>query len=993
MPFARFRTTRFNLVIAITQMLMGLILFLQPKSALILSYSHAAGLIPMDSATLVGGGVLLLVAEQIRPVGPWQWLIGLTPAIPPAFAAVAGLTNGSVMAGIVYGLIALAAVGGAVAGGNRRHPAGFDLWMLVLGAIQAALGATFLLAGALDPFQVFTPLYPYIRLVGVLGLVSGTALFIGSRPRSLTASVPLSYAIGALFPTLMAWSFWKSGLYAGMAAWGTWALSLIVSPSIFLPSETDAPDQEGTDSFPARLERGLESWLWLLTLIVVVTMADDGSYPGGPLRSTIFVLAISAYNVVAYRVVRNLGSILVRLRWHLSFVTVAVAMLLLHSSAVGHGFLALLAAIPALAARASGQREGYRLLVVSGLSILAAGLSSPTTHVGPVELAAELAAELALFAVSAAFGLFVAAEHRGTAQSLARRQVELQEALASVRRADAEKALLVEVLEATPDFVVMSDASLRTIYLNQAAKSVVDLTIGESLIDWLLHSGHSSLKERLAQEVLPALRREGSWSGEDQITTRTGEVVPVSVVVVAHKDPSGETNCFSYILRDIREQKHYEKQLIHLASYDPLTELFNRRRFCEELDRHLSKAAPGMARGALICIDLDQFKYVNDTLGHQAGDELLRGLADVLRHQVRREMDTVARLGGDEFAVILPGTTAQEARFIAERILYGLRQHVQMLVGRPISSTASIGVALYPDHGRTVADLLARADMAMYVSKEQGRNRVSVFDVACAALGQGEQKIHWEQRIRDAIDHDRLMLYAMPIWSLAEGRISHCELLLRMLGENGEVIAPGEFLPVAERFGLVQEIDRWVVRRAIEMVAEQTRLGHPFIVEVNLSGLAFADAGLLPLIRREMAERGINPSSLIFEITETAAIADLRQAKQFIRTLRELGCRFAIDDFGSGYASYAYLKHLPADYLKIDGSFITNLVRDPVDQHLVKSMVAAARGLGKLTIAEYVNDVETMRLLKEIGVDFAQGYYVGRPVPGTGSNNETALPN
>jgi len=986
MSFTGIRTTRFNLNIAATQMLVGLILFLQPKSSMVVTYTQSGGLIPLDSATLVGSGVLLLVTEQLRPVGPWRLLIGLMPAVPPAFSAIAGLTGGLWAPASIYALLAVSIIVGAVAGGSRQEPAGPDLWMLALGAVQATCGATFLLGGAFDPLGIFAPIHSYIRLAGVLGLISGGALLQAGRSR--TASLPLTYAIGAAFPTLLAWAFWKTGFYAGMAAWGTWAAGLMVSPTLFSSGQSDAPSPACTGGFMSKLECLLESWLWLLTLCVVVTMADDGGHPGGALRSTIFVLAISAYNVLAFRVCRNLGQRPVRLRWHLSFVTLAVALLLLHSSAVGHGFLALLAAIPALGARAGSRRDGYLLMWVAGVAILIGGLATPHSHSSPMNAAFELV----LFAVSAAFGLFVAEEHRRSSEALARRQAELEEALANARRADADKTRLAEVLEATPDFVGMSDASLRTIYLNRAAQSMVDLSMDEPVGDWVLRTGQFRLKERLEQEVLPALGRDGFWSGEDQIRTRTGEAVPISAVVIAHKDPNGEAYCFSYILRDIREQKHYEKQLIHLASYDPLTELFNRRRFCEELERHLTRAAPGMARGALIFIDVDQFKYVNDTLGHQAGDELLRGLADVLRQQVRRETDTVARLGGDEFAIILPGASAQEAQGVAERILERLRQHVPVLAGNLVSSTASIGVALYPDHGRTAADLLARADMAMYVSKDEGRNRVSVFEPDCAALGHGEQKIHWEQRIRDAIDHGRLTLYTMPIWSIPEGQVSHSELLLRMLGENGEVIAPGEFLPVAERFGLIQEIDRWVVTRAVQMVAEEARQGHRLVVEVNLSGRAFTDAGLLSLIQREIAAQGIDPASLIFEITETAAIADLKQAKQFIRTLRALGCRFAIDDFGSGYASFAYLKHLPVDYLKIDGSFITNLVRDPVDQHLVKSMAATARALGKMTIAEYVNDVETMRLLREMGVDFAQGYFVGRPVPYTQIREKTALP-
>ncbi|MDF2629725.1 MAG: hypothetical protein K0R39_3556 [Symbiobacteriaceae bacterium] len=979
----RFWTTRFNLILAATQMLVGLILYFQPEPFLILSGNPGGELFRMDPITLVGGGVLLLIVERLKLSRLWQSVIGLIPAVPPALAAMASIPSGLQTSGAVFALISLAVVVGALAGGDRQRPAGIDLWMLALGAVQATCGAAFLFGGEGDLFLVYyTPLYPYVHLVGAIGLISGAALFLGSGPWKRPSWSPLYHAIGAIFPTLMAWTLWKAGAYAGMAAWSVWALGLLVSPSLFMAGQTDASEQVDADTFPVRLERMLEYWLWLLAFCVVVTMADDGGHSGGAIRSALFILALSTYNVIAFRIVRNVGSVKARLRCHLWFVTAAVALLLLHASPIGHGFLTLLACVPAVGARAGGKREGFRLMTLAGLGILASRLTGPPGHGGPTETAMELG----MFTVSAAAGLFIAIEQRRSAAELALRQVMLEEALASTRRAEAEKARLAAVLEATPDVVIMYDPSWRAIYLNQAAQQMVDLVVGETAHDYLVRHDLVQLTDRLMKELLPALQRNGYWSGEDHLFVRSGELVPVSGVIMAHRSSGGEVLYYSLYLRDIRDQKRYEQQLLHLASYDPLTELFNRRRFLEELDQQLAMGSPGTAHGALIFIDVDQFKYVNDTLGHRAGDELLRNLAEVLRLQVRRETDTVARLGGDEFAVIVPGASEPEARTVAERILDQLSHNAHMVSGKPVACTVSIGIALYPDHGSTAADLLTRADVAMYQSKDHGRNRASFFNNGCAAVEQGEQKLHWEQRIRAAIDENRFVLYSQPIWSMAEGRISHCELLLRMLGENGEVIAPGEFLPVAERFGLIHAIDRLVVRKAIQTVAAKECCG---VVEVNLSGLAFSDAELLPLIRRELAEHQVNPAAIIFEITETAAIADLQQAKQFISTLRTLGCRFAIDDFGSGFASFAYLKHLPVEFLKIDGSFVVNLMRDPVDRHLVKSMVEVARGLGKQTIAEFVGDAETMRLLRDIGVGFAQGYYIGVPAP---VQSKTALP-
>jgi EAL domain-containing protein (putative c-di-GMP-specific phosphodiesterase class I) len=280
------------------------------------------------------------------------------------------------------------------------------------------------------------------------------------------------------------------------------------------------------------------------------------------------------------------------------------------------------------------------------------------------------------------------------------------------------------------------------------------------------------------------------------------------------------------------------------------------------------------------------------------------------------------------------------------------------------------------------------ADFAMYQAKEHGRNRAYLFAPDADAVGEAEAKLTWERRIREAIEQDRLALWYQPILDLQTGKAEHCELLLRMTGEDGEPIAPSHFLGVAERFGLIQTIDRWVVREAIRLLARAQSVGRWRAVEVNLSGLAFQDSELISIIRFELAATGADPAGLIMEITETAAIADLDAAREFVVTLRNLGCRFAIDDFGSGFASFAYLKHLPVDYLKIDGSFIRNLATDPVDQHLVRGMVKVARGLGKQTIAEFVGDEETVRLLREYGVDYAQGYHVGRPRP----YDQTAVP-
>ena len=489
-----------------------------------------------------------------------------------------------------------------------------------------------------------------------------------------------------------------------------------------------------------------------------------------------------------------------------------------------------------------------------------------------------------------------------------------------------------------------------------------------------------------AGEEAPALEASGPW----RHCTRDGRQLDVEII--SHALEFGRRAAALVVAQDVTERKRTERELVFLASHDPLTGLFNRRRFAEELEEQLVQARRHGTAGALLYIDLDQFKYINDTLGHHAGDELLVSVGRVLRQRLRAS-DILARLGGDEFAILLPHTAESEATRLAEELLDALRHHTIPLGGQAVGTTASIGLVLYPRHSDSASELLAYADLVMYQVKEEGRNGFGVY-VPGDAQAQIAATLTWERRIREALATDCFVLYAQPILDL-RGDVPHgaaatvasvasvasYELLLRLHTEAGEVVLPGAFLDVAERSGLIRAIDRWVVRQAIGIIAAETAAGRQITLEVNLSGKSITDPELLPLIARELHQSGIDPADLVFEITETAAIADIDEARRFITTLKQLGCRFAIDDFGVGFSSFYYLKHLPVDYLKIDGSFVSNLARDLVDQHLVKAIVEVARGLGKQTIAEFVGDDQTVRLLRQFGVDFAQGYHTGRPRP------------
>ncbi|HYF95196.1 MAG TPA: EAL domain-containing protein [Symbiobacteriaceae bacterium] len=1108
MQLPRMHTTRLHVMSAIFLMLAGLMIYVYPKPFLAEGHGMVARYIPVISAMTVGSGVLLLVLAQHPIRLRLRRCLGMLPGLPLLAVAAMALRESAWTAGAAYSLTAIALLIAPWAEESPRPDEGLDLWYLTYGSIQVVSAITFLIGPRIYAMPAYVPLHPYMLPLGVAGLFGGAALIWGARSDQRLLPQWLVRLAGSVAPLALIWSFWETGFYTGVLLYGGWTVGLAIgagAPRGTVPKVpgVDTPYQ---DSHPATLERLLESWMWLLAFSVVgLTLAESGMATGVPVKAMIFVVAVSIYNTLAFRVLRGRAAVEVRLRCHLTFLCLAVALLLLHTSSIGHGFLALLAALPALATRAIGVRDGYWLLGIG-----AAAVALPDfLGVNPEDRVIDTLMELILLGVTATVGIRVSAEQRRSATALLERQIELEAALAHARAAEAEKARLAAILEATPDLVAVSDTQGRLIYMNQAGLRLLGLAQKPaSSLEIVRHMGSGELDDHLLKVILPTAMREGSWTGEGTLHNREGVAIPVSQVIIAHKEDDGQVHFFSTIQRDIRpqkeaeqarriseeqfrfafegapigmgltnmqgvmlqvnqalcnmlgysaeeictlgiagltypddlkvavpidlvhdsgrlyqvekrylhkdghivwgllsislisdsagrpvyfishiqditERKSYERQLMHLASYDPLTDLFNRRRFQAELEQQMQQVARLGGRGALMFIDLDQFKYINDTLGHAAGDEFLRSVANILRHQVRRGHDTAARLGGDEFAVIMPGVGVAEASTMANRVLASLRQHVQVLSGQSVTTTASIGIALYPDHGVTAEDLLARADFAMYQAKERGRNRVYVFCPGSDAIGRAEKKLLWEQRIREALETDRMTLFCQPIWDLREDRISHYELLLRMRGTEGEVIPPGEFLPVAERFGLIQPIDRWVVRQAIRIIADEAAQSRRVELEINLSGLAFSDNELLPLIRSELAETGIDPSCLILEITETTAISDLEQAHQFIATLRDLGCRFAIDDFGSGFASFAYLKHLQVDYLKIDGSFIENLVRDPVDQHLVKGMVEVARGLGKRTIAEFVGDAETMQMLREIGVDFAQGYYIGRPMPRT----------
>ncbi|UTI64664.1 EAL domain-containing protein [Paraconexibacter antarcticus] len=438
------------------------------------------------------------------------------------------------------------------------------------------------------------------------------------------------------------------------------------------------------------------------------------------------------------------------------------------------------------------------------------------------------------------------------------------------------------------------------------------------------------------------------------------------------------------VWHDVTDRNEVHARLQHLADHDPLTGLVNRRRFEQDIDHHLSLCRRYGPRGAVLLIDVDHFKYVNDTLGHAAGDELIAQVAEALQTRLR-ESDVLARLGGDEFAVLLPQVDLAGAEAVAESLVADLRGHARGKEDdRPRPVTASIGVAVVGPSEFSANELLTQADLAMYDAKEAGRDQYAVYRDEAAEMEAGtgaeiagiRTRVRWLDRVQVALEQDRFVLHGQPIVELATGATVGHELLLRMLGEGDALIPPVAFLPVAERFGLIPAVDRWVIAKAIGLAA-----AHGSRFSINLSARSLAQTDLVDFIADRIAGEKVDPSQLTFEITETAAVTNIASAQTFAEGLHDLGCRLSLDDFGAGFGTFSYLKHLPFDEVKIDGEFVSGCTRSGFDQMVIDAVVRMASTLGKTTVAEFTGDRETTDLLRDAGVTYAQGFHLGRPGP------------
>lgn len=535
-----------------------------------------------------------------------------------------------------------------------------------------------------------------------------------------------------------------------------------------------------------------------------------------------------------------------------------------------------------------------------------------------------------------------------------------------------------DLVETAHDMVWTMDTEGRLTYVNRACSAIYGYTPGE-MLQRRLPDFRSPDHPPVDSDAIDAL-----LAGEETVQFETvhldRESRPhfLSFSARSHRNAGGNVERISGITRDITEQKAFQHQLSYHAEHDPLTGMFNRNYFQEELERTVARAARNGTSCALFYVDLDQFKYINDTLGHAAGDRLLVDIAALLSMHVR-EGDLLARFGGDEFTLLLYNIGKRDVLRAAENFRTLCDDYRFNVNDKSWNVSASIGIAMIDRHTTSAEEVLSHADLACNMAKQQGRNRVNLYNPSDLGKADMQADMSWATRVRDMLEHDRFQLVYQPIIGTGDGEVVDYEVLVRMVCDDGQVILPGGFMPAAERFGLIHSVDRWIVRRAIEELAARHARGQRIGFSINLSGKAFEDESLLPLISTLLADTALDPTWVTFEITETAAIANLAAAEAFITELKDIGCQFALDDFGSGFSSFAYLKHLPVDKLKIDGAFVKGMAHSAVDQAMVESMNQVAHALGKITVAECVENGETLGILREMGVDRAQGNYIGHP--------------
>ena len=550
----------------------------------------------------------------------------------------------------------------------------------------------------------------------------------------------------------------------------------------------------------------------------------------------------------------------------------------------------------------------------------------------------------------------------------------------------AEKERAQVTLQSIGDAVIATDRDGRIDYMNPVAEQLSgwgkEEARGENL-GTVLRLLDEVSRDKLENPLVRCLR-EGQlvhFAEHSVLLNRLGQEIAIQDSAAPIRDRSGEIVGAVVVFRDVTKERRLKRALSYQASHDALTGLINRREFDNRLAEALQSAQQDQGPHTLLYVDLDQFKVVNDTCGHSAGDRLLRDVTGLLQAHVRAA-DTIARLGGDEFGILVRNCSAEQGANIADNIRQAIRDYRFTWEQNTTGIGASIGVVEITSESQSAAALLSAADIACYAAKDSGRNRVHLYD--SNEVSGRHREMYWVSRVTRAVDEGRLELYYQQITPTSDASPAlpvFCELLVRLRDDGGKLVLPGEFIPAAERYNMVAAIDRWVMQRAVQVLREHASGEEaPFLFALNLSGMSIGDRGFLEFALSLTEDRRI-ARGLCFEITETAVITSMSEAVYFMRELKERGCRFALDDFGSVLSSFHYLKNLPVDFLKIDGQFISSVTTDAVDRSMVEAISHVGRTLGIATIAEKVESAAVFAELKRLGVQFAQGYYISKPAP------------
>jgi diguanylate cyclase (GGDEF)-like protein/PAS domain S-box-containing protein len=548
-----------------------------------------------------------------------------------------------------------------------------------------------------------------------------------------------------------------------------------------------------------------------------------------------------------------------------------------------------------------------------------------------------------------------------------------------------EKESAQITLQSIGDGVITSDANSTVDYINPVAEQLTGWRLEDAMgrpIEEIYRAFHEETCEPLENPLSVSIRRTRPIKSVRPmlLIRRDGNELYVESTAAPIRDGAGAVSGGVLVFHDVTESRELNRRLSYHASHDLLTGLVNRREFESRVERALKSAKARESSYALCYLDIDQFKIINDTCGHSAGDVLLGQVGALLKSKVRWR-DTLARLGGDEFGILLEACSLDEALRTAEVLREAVRNFRFTWEDRVFRLGASVGVVPIAADNEDVASIISAADSACAAAKEGGRNRVHSFAENDIELMRRRREMQWAARINAALEEGRFELYRMTIQPLQRPEPgAHYELLLRMRDESGRMVSPDNFIAAAERYGLTPAIDRWVIENALRwLVSEADEREKLAMCSINLSGQSLGDDKFLPFVIEQFQKSGIDAAKICFEITETAAVASFSQANRFIQALKELGCRFALDDFGTGLSSFGYLKHFPVDFLKIDGSFVREILHDPIDREMVRSINEIGHLTGKKTIAEFAENAEIIQMLTSLGVDYAQGYGIAQP--------------